>query len=80
MPPWMDTVDAQIGGSMTYADPFGKKAREAWIWCSADPKCQEHPLTKLFWDWEKAVPEWFRRLVSHHLYVASVKKGGLGNG
>jgi len=73
MPPWMDTIDAMIGGSMTYADPFGKKIKNSWVWCSANPECQEHPLVKLFWDWETSVPEWFRRLVSHHLYVASTK-------
>jgi len=73
MPPWMDTVDAQMGGSMTYFDAYGR-AGERWVWCSADPRCKDHWMVRLFWGWEKAVPEWFRRAVAHHLYVASVKR------
>lgn len=72
-PPWMDTVDAKIGDSMTYLDIFPKPIRDRWIWCSANPKCQEHRLVKLLWSWEKAMPDWFRKLFAHHLYVASRK-------
>lgn len=73
MPPWMDTVDAQMAGSMTYMDNVPILKNE-WVWCSIDPKCQEHRLVRTFCKWEKSVPERFRRLVAHHLYVASVKQ------
>lgn len=71
MPPWMDTVNGQIGGSMTYADTLPDSLSSKWTWCSPDPQCQNHRLVKLFWGWERTVPEWFRRLMSHHLYVIS---------
>lgn len=70
MPPWMDTVNGQIGGSMTYADTLGDIGSK-WQWCSPDPRCQNSKLVKLLWDWERTVPERFRRLMSHHLYVIS---------
>lgn len=73
MPPWMDTVDAQMAGSMTYMDNI-PKLRSNWVWCSIDPKCQEHRFVKTFWKWECEAPEWFRRLVAHHLYCVSVKE------
>lgn len=73
MPPWMDTVDAQMAGSMTYMDNI-PILRNNWVWCSVNPECQEHRYVKTFWKWEQNAPEWFRRLVAHHLYVVSVKQ------
>jgi SAM-dependent methyltransferase len=73
-PPWMDTVDAKIGGTMTYFDYTPDFIKKKWIWNSTLPECQNHWLIKLFWDWEKNFPEWFRRSVAHHLYTASLKK------
>jgi len=72
-PPWMDTVNAVIGNSMTYADILPGKAREQWVWCSCNPDCQNHWLTKLFLSWEEQMPLWFKILASHHLWVASKK-------
>jgi SAM-dependent methyltransferase len=74
VPPWMDTVDAQMGGTMTYFDYAPKFVKNNWIWNSALPECQNHWLVKLLWDWEKNFPEWFRRATAHHLYTASAKK------
>jgi len=73
-PPWMDTVDAKMGDTMTYFDYTPNFVKEKWIWNSALPACQNHWMVKLFWDWEKNMPEWFRRLTAHHLYTASLKK------
>ena len=73
VPPWMDTVDAQMGGTMTYLDYSPKFIKDKWIWNSALRKCQESRLIKILWSWEKNMPEWFRRLAAHHLYVASKK-------
>lgn len=72
-PPWMDTVDAKMGDTMTYFDYTPKFIKKKWIWNSTLPECQNHWLVKLFWDWEKNFPEWFRRAVAHHLYTASLK-------
>jgi len=72
-PPWMDTVDEHFGGSMTYIDHYPKGIRDNWIWCSANPACRNHWLTRMFWNWEKSMPKWFVTLMSHHLYVASIK-------
>lgn len=74
VPPWMDTVDAQMGNSMTYFDFSPKAIKDKWIWNSASRKCQNHWMVKLFWNFEQNMPEWFRRLVAHHLYTASSKK------
>lgn len=70
-PPWMDTVDGQLGDSMTYMDAYGM--RNKWVWCSANPECGNNKLVKLLWSWEKAMPEWFKVVMAHHLYVASMK-------
>lgn len=72
VPPWMDTVDAQMQGSMTYFDAYSKKVRDAWVWTSIDPKCQNHWMTRYLWDEEQCMPKWFKTLVAHHLYVVSV--------
>lgn len=72
-PPWMDTVNAQIGGSMTYMDAFPKFIRNKWIWCSIDKKCQEHKLVKRFLAWEESMPLWFKKFAAHHLYCISEK-------
>ncbi len=71
-PPWMDTVNEVIGKTMTYADTMPVGIRDQWSWCSANPECQEHRLVKLFLDWERLMPTWFKVYVaSHHLYCAS---------
>lgn len=72
-PPWMDTVNAQIGESMTYLDAFPKSVRNKWVWCSINPECQNHKLVNLFGSWEDSMPLWFKQFAAHHLYVASVK-------
>lgn len=72
VPPWQDTVDAQISGSMTYMDNI-PKARDKWIWTSINPECQNNKLVKLCWYMEKNMPNWFRILAAHHLYCASIK-------
>jgi hypothetical protein len=72
-PPWMDTVNAQIGESMTYLDAFPKKIRNQWIWCSIDPRCQNHSLVKRFLSWEESMPLWFKKFAAHHLYQISQK-------
>jgi hypothetical protein len=70
-PPWMDTVNAQIGESMTYLDAFPKQVRDKWIWCSIDPKCQKHSLVNRFLSWEEQMPLWFKQFAAHHLYCVS---------
>ncbi len=74
IPPWMDTVDAKVGGSMTYLDGYPKWIRDRWIWCSADPSTTDRNLVKWFWHMEQRLPKWFRVLVGHHLYVVSTVK------
>lgn len=75
VPPWLDTVDAQIKGTMTYWDSWPKIFREnLGTWCSADPECDKKSLERLFWHWEQVLPGWFKILVGHHLYVASTVK------
>lgn len=69
-----DTVDGQLGGSMTYLDAMPKFVRQRWVWSAINPACQDHFLVKFFWFLERAYPEWFRRLTAHHLYTASLKK------
>lgn len=71
VPPWQDTVDAQLQGSMTYFDAYPKDLRDKWVWSSIDPRCQQHSLVKLFWDMEQTMPKWFKELVAHHLYAIS---------
>lgn len=72
-PPWMDTVDAQMGGSMTYFDYSPAFVKNKMVWCSTDKSTQNHWLVKTFWDWEKMFPSWFKRYTAHHLYTASRK-------
>lgn len=73
-PTHMDTVDAKMGGSMTYFDSLPQFIRKRWVWTAANPVCQKHWLVKFFWFLERSYPEWFRRITAHHLYTASVKK------
>ncbi|OGI27037.1 MAG: hypothetical protein A2359_01685 [Candidatus Moranbacteria bacterium RIFOXYB1_FULL_43_19] len=73
VPPWMDTVDAQMGGTMTYLDYSPKFVKDKWVWNSALSECQKSRWVKMLWNWEKNMPEWFRRLSAHHLYTASKK-------
>lgn len=72
-PPWMDTVDAEVAGSMTYFDIFPRKVRDNWVWTTANPACQEHKVVRTLLDWEREYPRWFRILMCHHLYVVSSK-------
>lgn len=73
-PPWMDTVDFEMGGSMRYFDVWPEAISKKWVWGATNPAVQSHWMVKLLWSWEKAMPEWFRRLTAHHLYTASRKK------
>lgn len=69
-----DTVDAKMGESMTYFDALPKFISQRWVWSAINPRCQNHFFVKFFWFLERAYPEWFRRLTSHHLYTASIRK------
>lgn len=73
-PPWMDTVDLEMAGSMRYFDAWPKSIGEKWIWGATNPAVQNNWIVKMLWDWEKSMPEWFRRLTAHHLYTASSKR------
>lgn len=70
-PPWQDTVDAQMSGSMTYMDNTPLKNK--WIWTSVNQECQNSALVKFLWGMEEDMPDWFRIVVAHHLYCASLK-------
>ncbi|MCP8307165.1 MAG: methyltransferase domain-containing protein [archaeon] len=71
-PPWMDTVDAQIAGSMRYVgNTVGKKR---WVWGATNPKARDHFLIKNLWKMEYLMPDWFRKITAHHLYVVGLKK------
>jgi hypothetical protein len=74
IPPWMDTIDAKMGDSMTYLDVFPHKVRSKWVWTSVNPECQNNKLVKMLWSWELALPMWFKKYACHHLYIASVKR------
>jgi len=73
VPPWMDTVDAQLGGTMTYLDYAPKAVKKSWKWNSIAPQTQNHKLIKMLLGWERAMPDWFRRATAHHLYTVSKK-------
>lgn len=73
-PPWVDTVDLEMGGSMRYFDVWPKKIADKWVWGATNPEVQNHWVIKMLWDWETSMPEWFRRITAHHLYTASQKK------
>ncbi len=72
-PPWMDTVDFNMGESMRYFDVFPEFINRNWRWNSADLSVQNHWVVKILWAWECMMPEWFRRYTAHHLYVISRK-------
>jgi len=68
-PPWLDTVDAVVAGSMKYmTNLMGEKK---WVWCIVDARSREHWIVRKLWKIEYLMPNWFRTLVAHHLYVAS---------
>ena len=70
-PPWIDTVDLQIGGSMRYVG--GVLGPRRWVWGSTNPAARKHRLIKMLWKWERLLPDWYRTMVAHHLYVVSMK-------
>lgn len=74
VPPWIDTVDSRMAGSMTYAAAYGSWAANHWVWCSADPNTENKLLVKLFWHMEQEMPRWFQILVGHHLFAVSTVK------
>jgi len=76
VPPWVDTVDGQIKGSMTYLDGYPDKVRQKWIWCSGDPNLAERKWIRVMWYAEERMPEWFKMLVGHHLWVSSTVQVG----
>jgi SAM-dependent methyltransferase len=73
-PPWIDTVDFNMGESMRYFDAFPAFISRNWRWNSVDPSVQDHFLIRLLWGWERMMPEWFRRYTAHHLYIISRKE------
>lgn len=73
-PPWMDTVDFNIGESMRYFDAFPEFINRGWRWNSVDLSVQNHWVIRMLWGWERMMPEWFRRYTAHHLYVISRKE------
>lgn len=75
VPPWMDTVDGQMKGSMTYLDGYPEDVRKKWIWCSGDPDLATRRWIRWMWFAEETMPDWFKMLVGHHLYVSSTVKG-----
>lgn len=74
VPPWMDTVDGQMKGSMTYLDGYPEDVRKKWIWCSGDPDLGKRRWIRWMWYAEEVMPEWFKMLVGHHLWVSSTVK------
>jgi SAM-dependent methyltransferase len=74
VPPWMDTVDAKMGGSMTYFDYSPRAIKDNWFWCSIEKESQNHWLMKILLRWEKLMPQWFKIATAHHLYTGSLKK------
>jgi SAM-dependent methyltransferase len=73
-PPWMDTVDLNMGESMRYFDVFPEFINRNWRWNSTDISSQSHWIVRMLWSWESLMPEWFRRYTAHHLYVISGKE------
>jgi SAM-dependent methyltransferase len=71
-PPWIDTVDLQLGGSMQYVG--GAVGSKRWVWASTNPATRQHPLVRTVWRWERLLPEWYRTLVAHHRYAVSAKR------
>lgn len=67
-PPWLDTVDFSIGGSMAYAKSVSKE----WVWSVAHPEFENNKIIRSLYKMEKTLPNWFKILASHHLYVAGV--------
>jgi SAM-dependent methyltransferase len=75
-PPWIDTVDLQLGGSMQYVGHAVGSKR--WVWAATNPAARRHPLIRRTWGWERLLPDWYRSLVAHHLYVISTKESSPG--
>lgn len=70
-PPWLDTGDSMIQGSMTYVkNAVGKK----WIWSILDPNIFEYRQIRILSNIEKNLPSWFKQLTAHHLYVIGEKE------
>jgi len=70
-PPWLDTGDSMIQGSMTYVkNAVGKK----WIWSILDPDIARYLPIRLLANIENNLPSWFKQLTAHHLYVLGEKK------
>jgi len=69
-PPWMDTGDTQVQGSMTYIkNAIGKR----WLWCLLDSEVPDRLLIRFLWGLETNLPSWFKVLNAHHLYIIGKK-------
>lgn len=69
-PPWLDTGDSQVQGSMTYVkNAFGKW----WLWSLLDPEVPQRSLIKLLWWLETNLPRGFKIGNAHHLYLMGRK-------
>lgn len=69
-PPWMDTGDFQVQGSMTYLkNAVGKR----WLWCLLDPELPNSFLIRFLGELEGGLPRWFKIWNAHHLYVVGKK-------
>jgi len=69
-PPWLDTGDSQVQGSMTYVkNALGKR----WLWCLLDSEVPDRFLIHFLWNLERSLPRWFKIWNAHHLYVIGGK-------
>lgn len=69
-PPWLDTGDSMIQGSMTYVkNAVGKK----WLWSILDPDIASYLPIRILSNIENNLPRWFKQLTAHHLYVIGEK-------
>lgn len=69
-PPWIDTGDSQIQGSMTYVkNALGR----LWLWSLLDPLLIDHWPIPLFCWLEDNLPHSFKTFNSHHLYIIGKK-------
>ncbi|MDD5772159.1 MAG: methyltransferase domain-containing protein [bacterium] len=76
VPPWLCTLDLEIGGGRTYLRNIiegDEKKAKGWVWSTVDPDARNNIFANTFLNWEFSFPRWFKVLMAHHLYCIGEK-------